>query len=197
MSGAEIPVIAAVVGAGASAYGTFSQVQAGNAQKDSLQSTRESNLLASKEQAEAYEFESRQYERRGKAIRTAAAQDEAKRYDDLESSLETISAIRSGRGVDLDSPTGRAISDSVSAKALTDIRTSKSNYALEATSGDLASALAARKAAFTTYAGQMGYDAGEASIRAADAGINAAIAGGIGRIAGLGLDYARGPRMRP
>lgn len=195
MSGAEPFLLAAAVGS--SAYGTYQQVQAGNAQKEALQSSREANLLASKEQAEAYQFEQRQYERRGQAIRTAAAQDETNRYDALQSNLETISAIRSGRGVDLDSPTGRAISDSVSSTALRDIRTSKSNYALEAANSDLAAALAARKAAYTTYAGQMGYDAADASIRAADAGINAAIAGGVGRIASLGIDYMRPARLRP
>lgn len=196
MSGADLIGPALAVGAGATAYGTFQTAKAGAAQKDALQSSREANLLASKEQAEAYQFEQRQYARRGQAIRTAAAQDEANRYDDLESSLETISTIRSGRGLDLDSPTGRAIHDSVSTNALRDIRTSKSNYLMDAAGSDLASALAARKAAFATYSGQMGYDASEASIRAADAGISAAIAGGVGRIAGLGLDYMRPQRVR-
>lgn len=177
MSGMEIPAAAALIGAGATAYGTVAGVSAGETKK-------QAGLMAASEQSKAYEFEQSGYQRQATQIKSAAAADEAKRRDDLVSSLDTIQVMRAGRGLDLDSPTGRAISAGVTDTAERNIATSKSNYAQQAANSELAAALAGRKARYALIAGQYGAAADDASI-------DATIASGVGKIAGLGLSLSR------
>jgi hypothetical protein len=120
MSGMEIPVALAAAGAGTTAYGTISSA---NAQEKGKQAS----LMAAQEQSNAQNFEAGQYDIQGKRIRSAAAADEAARRTDLESSLETIDAMRAGRGLSLDSPTGRAISNNVTAVGERNIATRRPN----------------------------------------------------------------------
>jgi hypothetical protein len=73
--------------------------------------------MAGAEAKRSADFEAQQLDKQSKAFQTQAAQDEANRRNDLESSLETIQSMRSGRGVGLDSPTGQAILTSTTDRA--------------------------------------------------------------------------------
>jgi hypothetical protein len=64
--------------------------------------------MAGAEAKRSADFEAQQLDA-VEGLQTQAAQDEANRRNDLESSLETIQVMRAGRGVGLDSPTGQAI----------------------------------------------------------------------------------------
>jgi hypothetical protein len=144
--------------------------------------------MAAREQAEAQEFEARGYDRQGTRIRSAGAVEEASRRLDLESSLETIQVLRAGRGLDLDSPTGRAIMSGVTSTAERNIMTAKTNYALQAVNSELQGELSRRKARYSLLAGEAGAAATDATIRGIDSTIDATWAAGIGKAAGAGLD---------
>lgn len=190
MSGAElIPIATTALSAGATGYGMYQQSQAGGAQKQALEVSTAAKQMAAKEEADALEFEARNQERQGQRIRAAAAADEAARRRDLESSLETIDVMRTGRGLDPDSPTGRAIRAGEIERADRNIATSRGNYLFNAAQSDLQAELSRRKARYTLLAGDAAAKAGAAQLDAADAGINAALASGFGKIAGLGMDY--------
>lgn len=183
MSGAEPLLIASVIGsAGTTAYGTMKSAEA-------LGASKEAQLMAAQEQSEASLFEKRQQEIQAKRYRSAAAADEAVRRDSLQSSLDTIDVFRAGRGLSLDSPTGRAIQAGVSDRAERDIITSRTNLLAEAANRDLAAELAGRKSRYSLMAG-------DAAARATDAQIGATYAAGIGKIAGIGLDLAKPARVR-
>lgn len=194
MSGMEIPLILGGVSAGATAFGTMKSVEAQEAAKDQLGLKREADIMASQESSRAYEFEARQYERQGKAIKVAAAQDETNRFRNLQSSLETIETIRAGRGLDPDSPTGRAIREGVLETASRDITTSKANSRLQIENATMASELAKRKSQFALLQGYYGAQSNDAAMRAADAGIDATIVGGIGKVADIGMSFYKQSR---
>jgi hypothetical protein len=197
MSGMEIalPLISTAVSAGATGYSMYSSSKAGAAQKEALGISGAAQQMAAKEQSDALEFEARQQELQGKRIRSAAAADEAARRTDLESSLETIQAMRVGRGLDLDSPTGKAIMAGATDTAERNIMTSRGNYMISAAQSDLQAELSRRKARYTLLTGDASAKATGAQIAAADASIDAALAGGIGKIGGLGLDLYK--TMKP
>lgn len=195
MSGMEIPAAVAigssVIGAGTSIYGSMKSAEAQEAGKVASAASSHAQLMAAQEQAAAFEFEGRQYDRQGKQIRAAASSDEASRRDSLASSLETIDVLRAGRGLDPDSPTGRAIMSGITSTAEKNIETSKSNFALQSVNAELAGELSRRKARYSLLAGEAGAAAGAAGQRAADANIDATIAGGFGRVAGIGMDLTK------
>lgn len=115
-----------------------------------------SQLMAAGQQSAAAEFESQQYAQQAQAARTASLQDETARRRDLTSNLETIQAIRAGRGVGSGSPTAMAIYDSTIDKSEDDIATSKSNYAAKADLASRASILSQRKSSTSLLAGTLG-----------------------------------------
>jgi hypothetical protein len=115
-----------------------------------------SQLIAGGERAAAAEFESQQYAQQAQAQRTASLQDEAQRRNDLNSNLESIAAIRAGRGVGAGSPTAMAIYNSGIANAEDDIQASKANYALKADLARRAAFLSERKASTSLLAGNLG-----------------------------------------
>jgi hypothetical protein len=147
MSGME------VIGLGLGLAGTFAQ---SNAQR-----------AAGRESAAAARFEAAQLENRKHELevnesiqRTAADQAEARRTEELTANLETIQAIRSGRGVGLSSPTGQAIFQSTSEDVRRDIGIEKTNILNEADSTRRAAwsagqeaGMARRKAKYSLYAG--------------------------------------------
>lgn len=184
MSGMEAPaLIALAVGSGAAtAYGTMKSA-------DALDSSRQAGLFAAQEQSAAQEFEARQIELQGKRFRNAAAGDEAARRTDLESSLETIQVMRAGRGLDLGSPTGRAIMESTTATGERNIMTAKGNYLLDAANADLSAELSRRKARASLIAGDYGASA-------ADAQISATYASGIAKVAGIATSALKQPTYR-
>lgn len=133
--------------------------------------------MAGQEAKRSADFESAQLQKQSQAYQTQAAQDEANRRTDLESSLGTIQAIRAGRGVGLDSPTGQAIMTSTTDRAERDIDASKSNILGRASNAELAASETQRK--------------GSASILAADIGSLTTIASGVAKIGTAGR-YAPG-----
>jgi hypothetical protein len=133
--------------------------------------------MAGAEAKRSADLEAQQLERQAKAYTTAAAQDEAARRNDLQSSLETIQVMRSGRGVGLDSPTGQAIMSSTTERAEAGIGTSKANYFDRASNSELAASASRRK--------------GDYSVLAADIGSLTTIASGAAKIASAGR-YAPG-----
>lgn len=115
-----------------------------------------SQLMAAGERSAAAEFEQQQYAQQAQAAKTAAVQDETARRRDLTSSLETIQAIRAGRGVGSGSPTAMAIYDSTIDKSEDDIAASKANFAAKADLAQRASYLSGRKASTSLLAGDLG-----------------------------------------
>lgn len=115
-----------------------------------------SQLMAAGEKSAAAEFEQQQYQQQAKAAKTAALQDEAARRRDLTSSLQTIQAIRAGRGVGSGSPTAMAIYDNTISLAEDEISSSKANYAAKADLATRASYLSGRKAKTSLLAGNLG-----------------------------------------
>lgn len=115
-----------------------------------------SQLVAAGERSAAAQFESQQHAQQAEAARTAAMQDETARRRDLTSNLETIQAIRAGRGVGSSSPTAMAIYDNISDKSEDDIATSKANFAAKADLASRASILSERKSSTSLLTGALG-----------------------------------------
>lgn len=136
MSGLEIPALVALVGGTAL--------------------TATSQVMQGREQARAADFENQQLSIQEQATRTAAMQDEARRRDELTSNLETIQAIRAGRGVGAGSPGGMAILDSITSDAERDIGISKSNYATKADLTRRAGEMAQGRGRMSLLAGYLG-----------------------------------------
>lgn len=112
--------------------------------------------MAAGERSAAAEFEQQQYAQQAQAMRTASLQDETARRRDLTSNLETIMAIRAGRGVGESSPTAMAIYNNAIDKSEEDIAASKANYAAKADLAQRASFLSSRKASTSLLAGDLG-----------------------------------------
>lgn len=115
-----------------------------------------SQLMAAGERSAAAEFEQQQYRQQAQAAKTAALQDETARRRDLDSNLQTIMAIRAGRGVGSGSPTAMAIYDNMIDKSEEDIAASKANYAAKADLASRASYLSGRKSGTSLIAGALG-----------------------------------------
>lgn len=113
-------------------------------------------LMAAGEKSAAATFEQQQYEEQSQAQRTAAMQDETVRRRELTSNLETIQAIRAGRGVGGNSPTAMAIYGNAIGTSEDDIAASKANYAAKADLSDRAAFLSGRKSSTSMLAGALG-----------------------------------------
>lgn len=113
-------------------------------------------LMAAGEKSAAADFESQQYAQAAQAQKTAAIQDETARRRDLTSNLESIQAIRAGRGVGSGSPTAMAIYDSGIGRSEDDIQAAKANYAAKADLSQRASILSERRASSSLLAGNLG-----------------------------------------
>ncbi len=114
------------------------------------------SLASAGQKSAAAEFEQQQYAEQAQAAKTASLQDEAARRRDLSSNLETIQAIRAGRGVGSGSPTAMAIYDSTITRSEDDIAASKANFAAKADLASRASYLSGKKASSSLLAGNLG-----------------------------------------
>lgn len=103
-------------------------------------------LMEGRERSNAYKFEADQLQQQSDSLKATAAQVEARRREDLTSSLETIAAIRAGRGVGQGSPTAQAIYGQIVEDESRDIRTERVNYLTKAEQSRMASVAAKRKA---------------------------------------------------
>jgi hypothetical protein len=130
------------------------------------------SIMAGREQSMASKFEAQQLTQQAGQIKTAAAQAETQRREDLSSSLQTIMAIRAGRGVGEGSETGMAIYDQIVTKEESNIRTEKLNILTQADTARMQAQLARRRAKTSMIAGYIG--AGEEIAGAAFKGASAA-----------------------
>lgn len=170
MTGVEIAVAAAVVGGGLAATG---------------------KIMAGREGARAAMFESQQKDREGEELKIAAAQVEARRREHLTSSLETIEAIRAGRGVGAGSPTAMASYDEIISDEMRDVRTERYNYLSRVEQTRLASSMSRRKAKMSLIGGYVGAGADLATTGSKIAGGMPAGGGGGSSGEGMSSGYWR------
>ncbi len=114
------------------------------------------SIMQGQESARAARFEQQQYAAQEQVQRTQAAQAEARKREELVSSLGSIQAIRAGRGVGLSSPTGMAILDSTTSVGVRDARQAGLNYLMQADQSRMAGAMAGQKAKYSLLSGWMG-----------------------------------------
>lgn len=128
------------------------------------------SIMAGNEKARQANFESQQYQGQQRQLqiqeqntRTAADQAETRRREELTSNMETISAIRAGRGVGEASPTGMSIFSALIGNSERDINTERFNYLqkadttrIAAENAGIASSMAAGKAKYSLLAGYLG-----------------------------------------
>jgi hypothetical protein len=115
-----------------------------------------SKVQQGQEASRAALFEQQQLQTQAMQFRTAADQAEAKRREELTSNIETIAAIRAGRGVGATSPTAMAIFDKTVSDAEGDIATERVNYLTRADLSERAGIMAERKARTSLLAGYVG-----------------------------------------
>lgn len=135
MSGMEPLLIAGVVGGSATAAA--------------------GHEMAGREAARSATFEQQQLEIQSQTAKTNADQAETARRTELTSNLETIMAIRAGRGVGSGSPTGEAIYTSAIDQQERDIATERANYLTKADLSRRGAEMAARKAKTSLIAGDL------------------------------------------
>lgn len=114
------------------------------------------SVMAGREQSAAAQFEKQQLDIQSKTAMIAADQAEAKRREELTSNIETIQAIRAGRGVGSNSPTGQAILSSAIDTQEADIATERFNYLQKSDLSRRAADMAGRKARTSLLAGYIG-----------------------------------------
>jgi hypothetical protein len=115
-----------------------------------------SSIMQGREQSRAASFEQQQLRIQEQQTRTAAAQQEASRREELTASIETIQAMRAGRGLSSQSPTGLAIIRDVESEAMDDMRTERLNTLLRADQSRMLANLAGRRARTSLLAGYLG-----------------------------------------
>ena len=111
--------------------------------------------MEGRERSRAQAFESQQRTRQEQQFRIAGAQAEADRRDRLTSSLETIAAIRAGRGVGEGSPTGLASLEEIASDESRDIRAERLNYLTRAEESRLASRMTRRQSGMSLISGYL------------------------------------------
>lgn len=113
------------------------------------------SIMAGREQSRAADFERQQLEIQAQTSLTAADQMEARRREELTSNLETIQAIRAGRGVGSNSPTGEAILTSAITDEESDIATERFNLRQKSDLSRRAAIMAGRKSRTSLLAGDL------------------------------------------
>lgn len=121
----------------------------------STTATAGAHVMQGRAQAEASAFEQQQLKALEQNQRTAAAQLEARKTEELTKQLEAIQAVRSGRGVGEASPSGRAILDSVTANVERDIHTERLGILEKADQSRLAGIMAGKKASTSLLSGYL------------------------------------------
>lgn len=110
-------------------------------------------IMTGREQARAAEYEQQQYAAQAQTERTAAAQAEARRREELVSALGTIQTIRAGRGVGMSSPTGMAILNSTASEQTRDALQERMNLLGKADQSRIASSMAGSKSRYSMISG--------------------------------------------
>jgi hypothetical protein len=131
----EIAIAAAVIGGATSAAGS---------------------IMRGRAEAGSAQFQQQQLQVQEERYRTAASEKEAQRRRDLTSSLETIQAVRAGRGVGEGSPTGMAILQNAIDSGERDISIERANFLTSADTARRASIMAGQKASNSLLSGYFG-----------------------------------------
>lgn len=113
-------------------------------------------VMAARERSAAAGFEQQQYKIQEQQYLTAAARDEATRRANLNSSIDTIMAIRSGRGVGESSPTANAILQDITQRSESDIAAQKTNLLTKADEARMAGDFAERRKRMALLQGDIG-----------------------------------------
>lgn len=113
-------------------------------------------FMAGRERAGAAAFEREQQQRRSEVLQTAAAQSEARRRDELTSTLQTIMALRAGRGGGFDSPSFNAALDKTTEDAERDIRTERLNLLMQSDTARMGAEMLRRRKRFDLLSGEIG-----------------------------------------
>jgi hypothetical protein len=145
----ELAALGATIASAASAAAPYA-LAAGTAL------TATSQVLQGREQSKAAQFEAEQLRIQEQQFRTQAAQEEARRREQLTENLETIQAIRSGRGVGLTSPGGTAQLADVTSDEERDIAIAKSNLLTRADLSRRMGILSEKRASTSLLAGYLG-----------------------------------------
>jgi hypothetical protein len=111
------------------------------------------SIESGRQQANAAKLEQKQYEDQADIARVQGEQQEAARRQQLADTLATQSAIRAGRGVELDSGTGTTLRESSTVAAARDIDTIKANSLNQQRSFGLNAAAAGERATGAMIAG--------------------------------------------
>jgi hypothetical protein len=110
-------------------------------------------VMTGREQARAADFERQQYEIDAQVNRTAAAQEDARRREELVSALGTIQAVRAGRGVGMSSPTGMAILTSTASEQVRDAQQARLNNLVKADRSRIAASMSGSRARYSLLSG--------------------------------------------
>jgi hypothetical protein len=121
------------------------------------------------------------YERRAAGIKLQGQQDSASRYQELDSAMQTIAALRGARNVSFNSPTAMAIDRQVQKQATRGLQISQLGFAQEADTNIMSGRSARKASRFAKVSGWL-----EAIPSLIDAG------GGIAGMAGAGGGGAKG-----
>jgi hypothetical protein len=120
--GSAVAIGAAVAGGALEAYGS---VQAGQESARSTMFEQAQFAYSEEEKQHLLKIQERQY-------KTRAAQAETARREELTASLETLMAIRAGRGVGSTTPTASAITESLISDEVSAARTERLGYLTQA-----------------------------------------------------------------
>ncbi len=113
------------------------------------------SVMAGAQRSAAAQFESDQMKIQSEQAKTAAAEAEAQRRENLTSNIETIQAINAGRGIGANSPTSDAILTNYIQDAERDTVIERTNLLTKADLYRRGSIMAERKAKTSLIAGYM------------------------------------------
>jgi hypothetical protein len=113
------------------------------------------SIMQGRESSRAAHFEQMQLQQQAQQLRTAANQSEAQRREETTSAIETIAALRAGRGVGAGSPSAMAIYDKVIQDSSRDIAIERTNYMTRAELSDRAALMSERKRRTSLLAGDL------------------------------------------
>lgn len=107
------------------------------------------------QRASELKSEALNFERRAAGIKLQGQQDSASRYQELDSALQTIAALRGARNVSFNSPTAMAIDRQVQKQATRGLQISQLGFAQEADTNRMSARSARTASRFAKVAGWM------------------------------------------
>lgn len=111
------------------------------------------SVMTGREQAKAALFEQQQYRAQEQIERTAAAQEEARRREELVSAIGTIQTVRAGRNVGMSSPTAAGILNSTFSEQTRDAVQARLNHLQKADQSRMAASMSGSTARYSLLSG--------------------------------------------